>query len=266
MANVAKNPFKNQLNRKAGVKHAMSYTKKNLTAIALLLTILNFICLYLMTCQLSFLTNLFNNSNTIYSKVIPIEKQFKTNPINIASNNVQNILIEHTKNEAENTSNLQKEMQKVEEDQKELKEKFQTQREVINKNKTNNNWRIQIPKLGLDVHIEEGTSSNTLLKAVGHFNKTSKWNGNVCLAGHNRGYLCNFFKDIKNLKVGDEIIYCTKQGKRIYKVETNKVILETDWRYIKETKDNRITLITCEENRGEYRRCVQAVQVAENLQ
>ena len=33
--------------------------------------------------------------------------------------------------------------------------------------------------------------------------------------------------------------------------------------YIEETKDNRITLITCEENRSDYRRCVQAVQVGE---
>ena len=77
--------------------------------------------------------------------------------------------------------------------------------------------------------------------------------------------MCNFFQKVKNLKVGDEIIYHTKQGKKIYKVQTNKIILETDWKYISQTKDNRITLVTCEENRGEYRRCIQAVQIAEYL-
>ena len=85
----------------------------------------------------------------------------------------------------------------------------------------------------------------------------------MCLAAHNRGYLCNFFQKIKNLKIGDEIIYCTKEGKRVYKVQTNRIILETDWSYIEQTKDNRITLITCEENRPEYRRCIQAVQILE---
>ncbi len=138
----------------------------------------------------------------------------------------------------------------------------QTQRQIIQAN-LSNQWRIQIPKLNLDVHIKEGTNPNVLLEAVGHFEESNYWDGNVCLASHNRGYQCNFFQKIKVLKLGDEIIYCTKQGKRIYQVQTNQVILETDWSYIESTKDNRITLITCEENRKEYRRCIQAVQVSE---
>lgn len=108
----------------------------------------------------------------------------------------------------------------------------------------------------------EGTSSNILLKAVGHFETTEKWIGNVGLAAHNRGYNCNFFEKIKYLKIGDEIIYTTTNGKKVYKVQTNKVIKDTDWSYLGATKDNRITLITCEENREEYRRCIQALEVA----
>ena len=138
----------------------------------------------------------------------------------------------------------------------------QTQRQIVQAN-LSNQWRLQIPKLNLNAHIEEGTTEDVLLRAVGHFEDTNQWNGNVCLAGHNRGYQCNFFQKIKTLNLGDEIIYCTKQGKKVYQVQTNKIILETDWSYLKDTKDNRITLITCEENRGEYRRCIQAVQVSE---
>lgn len=138
----------------------------------------------------------------------------------------------------------------------------QTQRQIVQAN-LSNQWRIQIPKLNLDVHIEEGTTPDVLLRAVGHFEDTSQWNGNVCLAGHNRGYQCNFFQEIKRLKIGDEIIYYTNQGKKVYQVQINQVILETDWSYIENTQDNRITLITCEENRGEYRRCIQAIQIAE---
>ena len=86
-------------------------------------------------------------------------------------------------------------------------------------------------------------------------------NGNVALAGHNRGYRCNFFQEIKNLKNGDILIYSTEKGQRKYKVSLNKVIKETDWTYIQNTKDNRLTLITCEMNKKEYRRCVQAVEI-----
>ena len=50
--------------------------------------------------------------------------------------------------------------------------------------------------------------------------------------------------------------------KKIYKIQTNKVIKDTDWSYLEATDDNRITLITCEENRENYRRCVQAIEIA----
>ena len=46
-----------------------------------------------------------------------------------------------------------------------------------------------------------------------------------------------------------------------YLVETNTVIKQTNWNYLEPTKDNRITLITCEKDRREYRRCIQAVEI-----
>ncbi len=124
-----------------------------------------------------------------------------------------------------------------------------------------NPWRIKIPKLRLNAPIAEGTSQEALRRTVGHFEQTDKWEGNVCLAGHNRGYRCNFFGEIKRLKKGDIIIYCTKKGERKYRVTVNTIIKETDWSYIKDTKDNRITLITCEMNKREYRRCIQGVEI-----
>ncbi len=124
-----------------------------------------------------------------------------------------------------------------------------------------NPWRIKIPKLRLDAPIAEGTSSESLRRTVGHFEESDKWKGNVCLAGHNRGYRCNFFQEIRNLQKGDIIIYCTPKGERKYQVTVNTVIKETDWSYLKNTKDNRITLITCEINQRKYRRCIQAVEI-----
>lgn len=81
------------------------------------------------------------------------------------------------------------------------------------------------------------------------------------LAAHNRGYKMNFFGRIKELKQGDEIIYRTKYGERRYRVKVITVIEETDWTYLKATKDNRITLITCVENEPQYRRCIQGVEI-----
>lgn len=124
-----------------------------------------------------------------------------------------------------------------------------------------NLWRIKIPSLKLDAPITEGTTQEDLRRTVGHFEMTSKWTGNVVLAGHNRGYRCNFFQEIKNLKKGDIINYSTEKGEKSYKVVLNKVIKETDWTYVQKTKDNRITLITCEENRRAYRRCIQGIEI-----
>ena len=136
------------------------------------------------------------------------------------------------------------------------------------KNKSNeikdksNKWRIEIPKIGLNAPIKEGTTPEILLEAVGHFTKTTKDKGNVGLAAHNRGYECNFFERIKELKKGDKIIYKTANKTRTYLVETNTVIKQTNWNYLEPTKNNRITLITCEKDRKEYRRCIQAIEVS----
>ena len=121
-------------------------------------------------------------------------------------------------------------------------------------------WIIEIPKINLLAPIKEGTSQEVLANAVGHFEESEKYEGNVALAGHNRGYNCDFLGEKKKLKNGDKIIYYTDEGKTEYEVVLNKIIHQTDWTYIENTEDNRITLITCVENMYEYRRCIQAVE------
>lgn len=201
------------------------------------------------------------NNQLKQNRILPIYHQSKEIQIVAMNDKIGNGFIDYMKKGKEKTTSLlQQAMEEAESLSKE--DNGKTQREIIQENKQNP-WRLEIPKIGLNVHIKEGTSSNVLLKSVGLFENSSKWNGNVCLAGHNRGYQCNFFQKIKNLKVGDTIIYHTTKGKKVYQVQVNKIILETDWSHVQQTKDNRITLITCEENRREYRRCIQAVQIAE---
>ncbi|MCI8362052.1 MAG: class D sortase [Clostridia bacterium] len=127
--------------------------------------------------------------------------------------------------------------------------------------KKGSNWRIIISKINLDAPILEGTSKEVLRRGVGHFETTSKLNGNVCLAAHNRGYKYNYFQEIKNLEIGDIITYVTKNENKKYEVIRNEIIKETDLSCIENTNENIITLITCEENKKKCRRCVQGKEI-----
>jgi len=126
-------------------------------------------------------------------------------------------------------------------------------------------WQIEIPKISLVAEISEGTSKEILNKYVGHFEITSKKNGNIGLAAHNRGYEVNYFKDLKLLQQGDEIKYTYNEFEKIYEVEKCRIIKDTEGGFLEETEDNMLTLITCVENQPEYRRCIQAVEKEEEI-
>lgn len=124
-------------------------------------------------------------------------------------------------------------------------------------------WQLEIPAINLNAVISEGTSQQTLNQYIGHFEKTQKENGNIGLAAHNRGYKVNYFQNLKQLKTGDEIRYSYNGLEKIYEVEKHRIIKDTDWEYLENTEDNRLTLITCVENQPEYRRCIQAIEKEE---
>lgn len=115
---------------------------------------------------------------------------------------------------------------------------------------------IIIPSIDVKAPICEGTSSNVLKYAVGHFEETSQWSGNVALASHNRGSYAHYFSRINELENGEEIIYITNMGERRYEVTENKVIEETNVEILKNTKENIITLITCITEKRDKRRCI----------
>lgn len=124
----------------------------------------------------------------------------------------------------------------------------------------NSNWQIEIPEISLIAPIAEGTDANILNGYVGHFEETKKLNGNIGLAAHNRGYPVNYFARLKELKEGDKIIYTFGENKKIYEVMQNIQISDINWSYLENTQENKITLITCIENKPQYRRCVQAIE------
>ena len=101
----------------------------------------------------------------------------------------------------------------------------------------------------------------TVMKsAVGHFTQTPIFNGNVGVSAHNRDYKIDF-RQLKNVNIGDTVTYRTNFGTRTYKIATKTEIDETDWSYLENTTDNRVTMITCIEEKPTKRLVVQAVQI-----
>lgn len=120
---------------------------------------------------------------------------------------------------------------------------------------------LEIQKIGLKASIKEGSDSKILKDYIGHIEGTSVYDGNVCLAAHNRGNKYSYFARLNELKKGDIVTYKTRFYERQYKVDNIQVILETDWRNLENTEENKITMITCIANKRNQRLCVQAVEI-----
>jgi len=119
---------------------------------------------------------------------------------------------------------------------------------------------LKIPSIGLTVGVYEGTGSAPLLKGAGHFEGTSIWDGNVAIAGHNRG-VRNDFGKIHKLNPGDAVTFTTKLGTRTYAVTSVTKVSVSDTSGLAASSTNTITLYTCVENQPAYRWCVTAAEV-----
>lgn len=83
------------------------------------------------------------------------------------------------------------------------------------------------------------------------------------MLGHNRGNKYSYFARINELETGDIITYKTKFYERQYKVDNIKVVFEDDWSMLQNSKENKITMVTCIANKKNQRLCVQATQMFE---
>ena len=190
---------------------------------------------------LKYNTSFINSLSIIFSIVIIIIISFVINKFN--NQNINNIVIENNLIKNIESKNEVIENTVIKDNMNDISNEF--------------DWYIEIPRIKLYAPIEEGTDDEVLNRSVGHFESTARRNGNCGLAAHNRGYRVNYFANLKELKEGD-LIYYFVDGKRYkYKIIQITIIYETDWSMLEETEDNKITLITCVENREEYRLCVQ---------
>ena len=119
---------------------------------------------------------------------------------------------------------------------------------------------VSIKRIGLSAKVYEGATDASMAKGAGHYTGSGLYDGNIGLFGHNRGSHAYFAK-LKNAKVGDTVTYTTNQGIRTYEVTFVGTIGSTDYSYLNEMGDNRITMITCIANQPSLRLCVQAVEI-----
>lgn len=230
----------------------VSYTRLNVVALSFITTCLICFGINLMFISITNyigenenLNNVVQNENSIENTTQNTVKNTSNNTVqnkvtNKATNTTKNQVTNTTKNQVTNTTKP---------------------KNTVNKISNLNEWRLVIPKISLNAPIAEGTTSKVMDEYIGHFENTATLEGNIGLAAHNRGYPVNYFQNIKKLEKGDVIEYFCGNIKKEYKVETVTIISDTDWTYLAQTKENKITLITCVENEPNYRRCVQAVEI-----
>ena len=113
---------------------------------------------------------------------------------------------------------------------------------------------------GRNITVYEGTDDTTLLYGAGHFTGTSAWDGNVCLAGHNRGPNA-WFSQLISLNYGDIITYSTALGVRVYQVTGTRIVSVNDLSPLNGSTENMLTLVTCLANQPSVRLIVTAREI-----
>jgi sortase A len=102
---------------------------------------------------------------------------------------------------------------------------------------------LQVPRLGLDAIVVQGDSTADLRRAVGHLSESAipgEW-GNVALVGHRD----TFFRPLRDIRLGDEIKFKTRERSFEYVVEAIEVVAPTDIRVLETSTGHDLTLVTC---------------------
>jgi LPXTG-site transpeptidase (sortase) family protein len=103
--------------------------------------------------------------------------------------------------------------------------------------------RIVVPRLGIAVMVGDGIDNRTLRRSVGHIPGTSRLGsgGNVGLAGHRD----SFFRPLKDVRPGDEVLVTTPGAISRYRVEWAEVVPPGDTSSLRATTYPALTLVTC---------------------
>jgi sortase A len=102
---------------------------------------------------------------------------------------------------------------------------------------------LSIPRVHLSAVVLHGSDARTLRLGVGHIENTAFPGepGNVAIAGHRD----SFFRPLRNIQIGDEVLLDTPRGRVRYRVSSFRVVSPTDVSVLKPTTDSTLTLVTC---------------------
>ncbi len=111
---------------------------------------------------------------------------------------------------------------------------------------------LQIPRIGVDKVIVEGTSTTDLRQGPGHYGIAGQGPvtplpgqaGNVGIAGHRTTYGAPFY-NLNELAPGDPIVITTIQGVFTYEVTTSLVVSPSDVSVMAPSATPELTLTTC---------------------
>jgi len=102
---------------------------------------------------------------------------------------------------------------------------------------------LVIPRVRLSSIVLHGSDAQTLRHGPGHLENTPLpgERGNVAIAGHRD----TFFRQLRDVKVGDEVFMNTPRGRFHYQVTSAQVVAPHDLSVLDHTDDDVLTLITC---------------------
>jgi sortase A len=106
--------------------------------------------------------------------------------------------------------------------------------------------RIEIPRLGIDLVVFQGTDDATLRKGPGHMPGTATpgrdATGNCVIAGHRD----SFFRGLADVRKGDVVLVRGSDGSAAsYRLESRRVVSPKEISVAGATPDRRLTLVTC---------------------
>jgi len=106
--------------------------------------------------------------------------------------------------------------------------------------------RITIPKIDADVVVVKGTTPGALRKGPGVYDDTSFPGapGTTAIAGHRTTYLAPF-RNIDELRRGDEIVLRMPYGSFTYEVEKTRIVEPTQVSVIDRVSYDRLVLSAC---------------------
>ena len=102
---------------------------------------------------------------------------------------------------------------------------------------------LSIPRVALDAVVLHGSDTQTLRRGPGHLGNTAFPGnvGNVVIAGHRD----SFFRRLRDVSVGDDVLIDTTEGHFQYRVTSMQVVKTQDLSVLDQTDDATLTLITC---------------------